>query len=348
MPHKSHKIAVIPGDGIGPEVTNVAFEVLQHISKKHKVTYIERILPFGGDHYLKTGEVLSEESLNELRKYDAIYLGAVGSPKVKPGVLEKGILLNLRFNLDLYINYRPVKLYPGVDTPIKEKNPSDIDFVVIRENTGGLYTGIGGITRKGTPDEIAINAKIYTYKQVTRCVRYAFQIAQNRPRKLIALIGKTNVLTYVFDLWERVYNEIGEKEFPDVKREYYHVDAACMHMIKSPEKFDVMVTTNMFGDIITDIGAVIQGGMGMAASGNLNPEKTTPSMFEPVHGSAPDIAGQNKANPVAAVMSMKMMLEFLGEHDAAKDIEQTLYRVTPMNLDRMTTKEIAKAFLSNL
>lgn len=348
MPHKSHKIAVIPGDGIGPEVTNIAFEVLYHVAKKHNVTYMERIFPFGGEHYLRTGEILFQETLEELKKYDAIYMGTIGSPKIKPGVLEKGILLNIRSNLDLYINYRPVKLYPGVDTPIKGKTSSDIDFVVIRENVGGLYTGIGGVTMKGTPDEVAINTKVYNYKQVSRCVRYAFQMAQCRPRKLIALVGKTNVLTYVFDLWERVFNEIGEKEFPEVKREYYHIDTACMYMIKNPEKFDVMVTSNMLGDIITDIGAVIQGGMGMAASGNLNPEKTTPSMFEPVHGSAQNIAGHIKANPIAAVMSMKMMLDFLGEYNAANNIEKALLKVTPMNLERMSTKEIANAIINNL
>lgn len=348
MANKSYKIAVIPGDGIGPEVTNVAFEVLQKVSKRHNVTYLERVFPFGGEHYLRTGEVLSNDSINELKKYDVIYMGAIGSPKVKPGILEKGILLNIRFTLDQYINLRPVKLYPGVDTPIKDKAPADIDFVVVRENTGGLYSGIGGIMMKGTQEEVAVNSKVYNYKQVSRCVRYAFEIAKSRPRKLIALIGKTNVLTYVFDLWERVYNEIGSTEFPEVKREYYHVDAACMHMIKNPEKFDVMVTTNMFGDIITDIGAVIQGGMGMAASGNLNPCRTAPSMFEPVHGSAPDIAGQNKANPIAAIMSMKMMLEFLGEKSAGHDIDKALSLVTPMNLERMSTKDIAKAVLENI
>lgn len=348
MANKSYKIAVIPGDGIGPEVTNVAFEVLQKVAKRHNVTYIERVFPFGGEYYLRTGEVLSNDSMQELKKYDVIYMGAIGSPKVKPGILEKGILLNIRFTFDQYINFRPVKLYPGVDTPIKNKSASDIDFVVVRENSGGLYSGIGGIMMKGTPEEVAINSKVYNYKQVSRCVRYAFEIAKNRPRKLIALIGKTNVLTYVFDLWERVFNEIGSIEYPEIKREYYHVDAACMHMIKNPEKFDVMVTTNMFGDIITDIGAVIQGGMGMAASGNLNPSKTAPSMFEPVHGSAPDIAGQNKANPIAAVMSMKMMLEFLGENAAGEDINKALSLVTPMNLERMSTKDIAKAILDNL
>ena len=348
MPHKSHKIAVIPGDGIGPEVTNIAFEILQHVAKKNNVTYIERVFPFGANHYLTTGEILFQESVEELKKYDAIYMGAIGSPKVKPGILEKGVLINIRSSLDLYINYRPVKLYPGVDTPIKNKAPSDIDFVVIRENIGGLYTGIGGITMKGTPDEVAVNAKVYNYKQVSRCIRYAFQIARSRPRKLITLIGKTNILTYVFDLWERVFNEIGEKEFPEIKREYYHVDVACMHIIKSPEKFDVIVTSNTFGDIITEIGAVIQGGIGMAASGNLNPEKTTPSMFKPVHGYAPEITVQNKANPVAAIMSMKMMLDFLGESNAANDIDKALYKVTPMNLDRMTTKEIENAFISHL
>ncbi|HBM16269.1 MAG TPA: 3-isopropylmalate dehydrogenase [Lentisphaeria bacterium] len=348
MPHKSYKIAVIPGDGIGPEVTNVAFEILSKVARKHNVTYIERVFPFGGEHYLRTGEVLSNESIDELRKYDVIYLGAIGSPKVKPGILEKGILLNIRFTLDQYINLRPVKLYPGVETPIKGKGSAEIDFVVVRENSGGLYSGVGGIMMKGTKDEIAINSKVYNYKQVERCVRYAFEVARNRPRKLLALVGKTNVLTYVFDLWERVFNELGEKEFPDVRREYYHVDAAAMHMIKNPEKFDVMVTTNMFGDILTDIGAVIQGGMGMASSGNINPEKNTPSMFEPVHGSAPDIAGQNKANPLAAVMTIKMMLEFLGENSAAKDIDKSLMKVSPMNLERMSTRDVAKALIENI
>ncbi len=348
MTHKSHKIAVIPGDGIGPEVTNVAFEILQLVAKKNSVTYIERVFPFGVNHYLLTGETLSQESVEELKKYDAIFMGAIGSPKIKPGILEKGILLNMRLSLDLYINYRPVKLYPGVDTPIKDKTPSDIDFVVIRENTGGMYSGVGGVSMKGTLDEVAINTKVYNYKQVSRCIRYAFKIAQSRPRKLIALIGKTNILTYVFDLWERVFKEIGEKEFPEIKREYYNVDAACMHIIKSPEKFDVIVTSNTFGDIITEIGAVIQGGIEMAASSNLNPEKTTPSMFAPVSSSALDITAQNKANPIAAIMSMKMMLDFLGEHNAADDIEKALQKVTPMNLNRMSTKEIAKAFMNSL
>ena len=348
MPHNSHKIAVIPGDGIGPEITNVAFEILQHVAKKNSVTYIERVFPFGVNHYLLTGETLSQESVEELKKYDAIFMGAIGSPKIKPGILEKGILLNMRLSLDLYINYRPVKLYPGVDTPIKDKTPSDIDFVVIRENTGGMYSGVGGVSMKGTLDEVAINTKVYNYKQVSRCIRYAFKIAQSRPRKLIALIGKTNILTYVFDLWERVFKEIGEKEFPEIKREYYNVDAACMHIIKSPEKFDVIVTSNTFGDIITEIGAVIQGGIEMAASSNLNPEKTTPSMFAPVSSSALDITAQNKANPIAAIISMKMMLAFLGEHNAADDIEKALQKVTPMNLDRMSTKEIAKAFMNGL
>ena len=348
MSDKSYSIATIPGDGIGPEVTAVAMNVLEKISKNHNFNYEITEYPHGGEHYYKTGEVLSDETMESLKKHDVIYLGAVGSPKVKPGIVEKGLLLGLRFGFDQYINLRPVKLYPGVETPIKGKTEEDIDYIVVRENTGGLYTGIGGFTMKGTEDEVAINSMVYNYKQVSRCLRYAFELAMTRPKKTLAMVGKTNVLTYAFDLWDRVFNEIGDKEYPDVKREYYHVDATCMHMVNQPERFDVLVTSNMFGDIITDLAAMTQGGMGMGASGNINPEKTTPSMFEPLHGSAPDIAGQNKANPIAAVMSLTMMLEFMGQQEAADEIDRAVCAVTPMNLDNMSTTDIEKAILENL
>ncbi|MCF7888808.1 MAG: hypothetical protein K9L78_01690, partial [Victivallales bacterium] len=268
--------------------------------------------------------------------------------KVKPGIIEKGLLLGLRFGFDQYINLRPVKLYPGVETPLKDKTEEDIDYIVVRENTGGLYTGIGGFTMKGTAHEVAVNSMVYNYKQVSRCLRYAFELAQTRPRKTLALVGKTNVLTYAFDLWDRAFNEIGDKEFPDVNREYYHVDAACMHMVNQPERFDVLVTSNMFGDILTDLAAMTQGGMGMGASGNLNPDKSAPSMFEPLHGSAPDIAGQNKSNPLAAVMSLKMMLEFMDQNEAAEELDRAICKVTPMNLNKMSTDQIEKAILKHL
>ena len=346
MSARKHKIAVVAGDGIGPEVTEVALEVLGKVAGKRQFEVELRRFPFGGEHYLKTGETLSDASLAELRQSDVIYLGAVGSPKVKPGILEKGVLLKLRFAFDQYINLRPVKLYPGVECPIKGKGPEHLDYVVVRENTGDMYAGIGGTMMEGTDDEVAVQEMAYNHKQVARCLRYAFELAAARPRKTLALIGKSNVLTYVFKLWDRVFHGMGEAEFPQVKREYYHVDAACMMMVKQPERFDVMVTTNMFGDIITDLGAVTQGGMGMAASGNLNPTRAFPSMFEPVHGSAPDIAGQDKANPLAAVMSLKMMLEFLGEHDAAADVDQAIRSVTPLDFDHMSTSAIRAALLA--
>ncbi|MCJ8331069.1 MAG: 3-isopropylmalate dehydrogenase [Lentisphaeria bacterium] len=343
-----YKIALIPGDGIGKEVVQVGRQVLEKVAAKHNFELAFTEFPFGGEHYLKTGEVLSDESLDELCKHDIIYLGAVGTPDVKPGILEKGILLKLRFELDQYINLRPVKVYPGIDIPIKNTTPEQLDYIVVRENTGGLYTGVGGIMMKGTEDEVAIQSMTYNYKQVSRCLRYAFQLAESRPRKTLALIGKTNVLTHVFDLWDRVFHEIGAKEFPGVTREYYHVDAACMHMIRQPERFDVMVTTNMFGDIITDLGAETQGGMGMAASGNINPEKTKPSMFEPVHGSAPDIMGKGLANPIAAVITVKMMLDFLGETEAANDVDSAISAVTIDGFDGLGTLEIAEKLLETL
>ena len=341
-----YRLAVIPGDGIGPEVVTIGLEVLTSLADKHGFKLDLERFPFGGDHYLKTGETLSGESLVGLRSFDAILLGAVGSPDVKPGILEQGILLKLRFELDQYINLRPVKLYSGIETPLKDKTTNDIDYVVIRENTGGLYSGIGGVAMKGSADEVAVQSMVYNHRQVLRCLEYAFGVAAKRPAKTLALIGKTNVLTYVFDLWERLFHEVGSQQFPDVQREYYHVDAACMHMVNQPERFDVMVTTNMFGDIITDLGAITQGGMGMAASGNINPTRENPSMFEPVHGSAPDIVGQNKANPLATVLTVKMLLEFLDEREAAFDVDRVLSEVASViSIKSAGTREIGDAVL---
>jgi 3-isopropylmalate dehydrogenase len=280
---------------------------------------------FGGDRYLRTGEVLPDDAVEELRTFTAIYLGAIGHPDVRPGILEKGILLNLRFSLDQYINLRPVKLYPHVETPLADKKPEDIDFVVVRENTEGLYAGIGGIFKKGTPDEVAIQEMINTRKGVERCVRYAFEYTkrQNRRRKL-TLCAKTNVLTYAHDLWDRVFHEVAE-EYPDIDADYAHVDAITMWMVKNPEWFDVIVTTNMFGDIITDLGAMIQGGMGIAAGGNINPEGV--SMFEPIGGSAPKYTGKNMINPLAAISAAQMMLDVLGEEKASASLEKAIIAV---------------------
>jgi 3-isopropylmalate dehydrogenase len=273
-----------------------------------------------------------------LRKFDAILLGAIGHPDVAPGILEKGILLKARFALDQYINLRPVKLFPGVDTPIKDKGPNDIDFFVVRENTGDAYTGAGGVSMKGTPQEVAVQTAVYSRFQVDRCLRYAFNYARNHGKKArgksnkntLALCGKTNVLTYLYDLWERAFHEMGQKEFPEIVREYYHVDATCMWFVKNPEWFDVIVTGNMFGDIITDLGAMIQGGMGIAAGGNLNPEGV--SMFEPIGGSAPKYTGQGVINPLAAICAMQMMLATLGEDKAAAAVEESVMFVTANKL----------------
>ncbi len=324
---KSYKIAVIAGDGTGPEVVREGVKVLQAAAGKFGFKLSLNQYDFGGERYLKTGEVLPDSACDELRKYDAIYLGAIGHPNVKPGILEKGILLRLRFELDQYINLRPVKLFPGVDCPLKDKGPDDIDYVVVRENTGDLYTGVGGFNMKGTPHEVAVQTSVYSRFQVDRCLRYAFELTRKRnKRKTLALCGKTNVLTYVYDLWERAFHEMGDKEFPDIKREYYHVDATCMWMVKNPEWFDVIVTGNMFGDIITDLGAITQGGMGIAAGGNINPSGV--SMFEPIGGSAPKYTGKNVINPLAAVCAGQMMLDALGEKKAAAAIEAAVMYVT--------------------
>jgi 3-isopropylmalate dehydrogenase len=328
---RSYSIAVIPGDGTGPEVVAEGIKVLKAVAAVEGISLDFTTFDFGGDRYLRTGEILPETAADELRKFHAIYLGAIGHPDVKPGILEKGILLRLRFELDQYINLRPVKLYPNVETPLKDKGPEHIDYVVVRENSGGVYTGSGGITMKGTPHEVAVQEMIYSRFQVERCLRYAFEYTRKRNRrKTLALVGKTNVLTYVFDLWERAFHEIGDREFPDIKREYYHVDATCMWMVKNPEWFDVLVTENMFGDIITDLGAITQGGMGIAAGGNINPGGV--SMFEPIGGSAPKYTGMNVINPLAAIASAQMMLETLGEDRAASRMERGIVKVLQHDL----------------
>jgi 3-isopropylmalate dehydrogenase len=324
-PKKNYTIAVIPGDGTGPEVVQEAVKALNALTFKEDFELRLVYFDLGGERFLRTGEVLPSGVIEELKTYDAILLGAIGHPNVKPGVLEKGLLLELRFQLDQYINLRPVILYPGVETPLKDKGPNDIDFVVVRENTEGLYTGSGGFLRKGTPHEVAIQESINTRVGVERCLRFAFDFCRRRDkRKKLTLCGKTNVLTFAFDLWERVFHEVAE-EYPDIQTDYAHVDATCMWMVKNPEWFDVIVTDNMFGDIISDLGAMIQGGMGIAAGGNINPGGV--SMFEPIGGSAPKYTGKNIINPLAAVAAAQMMLEHLGEEEAAGRLEKAIRQI---------------------
>jgi len=342
---KTYNIAVIPGDGTGPEVVAEGIEVIDALSYKFGFTLNYKYFDIGGERYLKTEEVLPDGLLNEFKQYDAIYLGAIGHPDVKPGILEKGILLKTRFELDQYINLRPVKLYEGVDTPLKNKGPADIDFVVIRENTEGLYVGAGGTLKKGTKDEVATQESINTRKGVERCLRFAFEFTKKRNKgKKLTLCAKTNVLTYASDLWARTFYEIAP-EYPDVKTDYAHVDATCMWMVKNPEWFDVIVTDNLFGDIITDLGAMIQGGLGIAAGGNINPEGV--SMFEPMGGSAPKYTGKNVINPLAAVLAGGMMLEFLGENDSWKMLENAVQKALKKDIKSldagkmgMGTKEV--------
>ncbi|MDZ4781440.1 MAG: 3-isopropylmalate dehydrogenase [Planctomycetia bacterium] len=326
---KQHKIAVIGGDGTGPEVAREGLKVLEAVSKLEGFRYSLDHLNYGGDHYLKTGEILPPGAVDKLRGYDAIFLGAIGHPDVKPGVLEKGLLLELRFQLDQYINLRPVKLFPGVETPLKDKGPADIDFVVVRENTEDLYCGVGGFLKKGTPDEVAMQSAVYTRKGCERCIRWAFDFTRkrNNPKKMLTLVAKTNVLTYGHDLWWRTFQEVA-KEYPDIKPDYNHVDACCMWMVKNPEYYDVIVTTNMFGDIITDLAGILQGGMGVAAGGNINPDPGGVSMFEPMGGSAPKYTGQNVINPIAAINAMSMLLDQIGETKAAARVMQAIQHVT--------------------
>jgi 3-isopropylmalate dehydrogenase len=323
----SYKVAVIPGDGTGPEVVGEGRKVLEAVAKRYGLSFSFREYDYGGERYLASGECLPEGAIEDLKTYDTILLGAIGHPGVPPGILETGILLKLRFELDQYINLRPIKLYPHVETPLAGKGPEDIDFVVVRENTEGLYVGSGGFLKKGTPDEVAIQEMVNTRKGVERCIRYAFELTRkrNRARKL-TLCAKTNVLTYAHDLWKRAFEEVAA-EYPDIKSDYAHVDAITMWMVKNPEWFDVIVTTNMFGDIITDLGAMIQGGMGIAAGGNINPEGV--SMFEPIGGSAPKYAGQNVINPLAAILAVQMMLDYLGEGPAAAALERAVVGVLP-------------------
>lgn len=329
-----YKIAVIPGDGTGPEVIREGLKVLKAASRLKGFQIETTEFDFGGERYLKTGRVLDDEEIATLKEFDAIYLGAVGHPDVPPGILEKGLLLKLRFDLQQYINLRPVKLYPGVDCPLKDKGPEDIDFVVVRENNEGLYVGAGGFARKGTPEEIAIQESVNTRAGVERCIRFAFEYTRKRDkRKKLTFVGKTNVLTYAHDLWWRCFREVAS-EYPDIRTDYAHVDATCMWMVKNPEWFDVIVTDNMFGDIITDLGAMIQGGMGIAAGANINPNGV--SMFEPIGGSAPKYTGQGKINPLAAICAGAIMLDTLGEIEAAHAIEQAVMHVTATKLQSLS------------
>lgn len=324
------KIAVIGGDGTGPEVTAEALKVLDVVAKRDGIAYETQDFDFGGERYLRTGETLPEGAVDELKKFDAIYLGAVGHPDVAPGILEKGLLLELRFQLDQYINLRPVKLYPGVETPLSGKGPEDIDFVVVRENTEDMYAGVGGFLKKHTADEVATQTAVYTRKGCERCIRWAFEYTRkrNNPKgKRLTLVAKTNVLTFGHDLWWRTFQDVA-KEYSDVEADYNHVDACCMWMVKNPEYYDVIVTTNMFGDIITDLGAMIQGGMGVAAGGNLNPDEGGTSMFEPMGGSAPKYTGQNVINPIAAIGAAAMLLEQTGHEASGQSILKAIQVVT--------------------
>ncbi len=328
-----YKVAVIPGDGTGPEQVNEGLKVLEAAQEKFNFKMETVEYDLGGERYLRSGDILLEHELEELKNFDAIFLGAIGHPDVKPGILEKGLLLELRFKLDQYINLRPVKLYPGVYTPIKDKEPQDIDFVIVRENTESLYSGAGGFMRKDTPQEIAVQESINTRYGVERCLRYAYDYCRTkRQRKKLTLCGKTNVLTYSADLWMRVFEELG-LSYPEVERDYAHVDAIVMWMVKNPEWFDVIVTDNMFGDIITDLGAMIQGGMGIAAGGNIHPGRV--SMFEPIGGSAPKYTGQGIINPLASICAGAMMLDFFGETEAAESIEQAVGDVCKNKLESL-------------
>ena len=349
----NYKIAVIGGDGTGPEVVDEGLKVLEAVSEKCNFKYETTSYDFGGARYLKTGEVLPESAVEELKTFDSIFLGAIGHPDVKPGILEKGILLKLRFDLDQYINLRPVELYDERFCPLKGKKPADINFTVVRENSEGLYKGLGEFQNKGTQDEVAIQTSYNTRKGVERCIRYAFEYAKNHGRKKqLTLCGKTNVLTYAFDLWERTFYEVA-KEYPEVTTDYAHVDAATMWFIKNPDWFDVIVTDNMFGDIITDLAAMIQGGMGLAAGGNINPNGV--SMFEPIGGSAPKYTGKNVINPLAAICSLAMLLRQIGEGDAANMIEASVKTVVTTKMESLaagkmgySTTEVGDLVVSNL
>ena len=322
----SYRIAVIGGDGIGPEVVAEGCKVLDALEQVEGFTTERAEYDLGGRRYRATGEVLPDATLEELASFDAIYLGAVGTPDVPPGVLERGLLLRIRFGFDQFVNYRPVRLYPGVTSPVADLTPERCDLVIVRENTESVYAGAGGTLYRGTPHEVATQESVNTRHGVERVLRFAFEEARGRRGKL-TLVHKTNVLAHAGDLWWRAFQEVGDADFPEVERDYVHVDAACLYLVTQPERFDVVVTENLFGDIITDLGAAVQGGMGLAASGNLDPTRRAPSMFEPVHGSAPDIAGSGRADPIAAVMSLGTMLGFLGERDAAARVDRAVSAV---------------------
>jgi 3-isopropylmalate dehydrogenase len=340
---KSFNLAVIAGDGIGPEVVNEGLKVLDAVAKKYDLNFNKTNYELGAAYWHKTGETLPDSVMAELAKADVILLGAVGDPTVPSGVLERGLLLKLRFAFEHYINLRPAKLFPGVTSPIT--NNKGIDFVVVREGTEGLYVGAGSIKDEGTNKELAIEESINTYKGVERVIRDAFNRAKSRPRKKLTLVHKNNVLTRAGGLWSRVFKEVAN-DFPEVTTDYLHVDAASMFFVTNPERFDVVVTDNLFGDIITDIAAAICGGIGLAASGNINPTGEFPSMFEPVHGSAPDIAGKNLADPTATVLSVAMMLNHLGQSQAAADVENAVAQDLLARGDKKrTTTEIGQALV---
>jgi 3-isopropylmalate dehydrogenase len=326
--NKVLKLAVIGGDGTGPEVAAEGLKVFKAVAAAEGIKYETQDYDLGGDRYLRTGEILPESVVKELATFDSILLGAIGHPQVAPGILERGLLLDLRFRFDQYINLRPVKLFPGVDTPLKDKTPDDIDYVVVRENTEDMYCGTGGFLKKGTPDEVATQTAVYTRKGCERCIRWAFEYTRKRnKKKMLTLVAKTNVLTFGHDLWWRTFQEVA-KEYPDVKTDYNHVDACCMWMVKNPEYYDVIVTTNMFGDIITDLAGILQGGMGVAAGGNINPDGGYPSMFEPMGGSAPKYTGTGKINPIATISAVAMLLEQAGYEKAAARVMNAIQTVT--------------------
>ena len=319
-----YRVAVVPGDGTGPEVVAEAVKVLVDASKRFEFNIETVEFDLGGERYLRTGETLTDGDLEGLRSCDAILFGAVGHPDVTPGILEQGVIIRIRRELDQYINLRPIRLYAGVSSPLRSVDPEDVDFVVVRENSEGLYVNAGSFIDEGTNDERAIQESVNTYRGIERCVRYAFELAHSRPRRHLTLCGKTNVLTYAWGLWERVFHQVGE-EFPEVETSYAHVDAACLWMVEDPARFDVIVTDNMFGDIITDLGAAIQGGLGIASGANVNPEGV--SMFEPIGGTAPGFEGTGKINPLAAIGATSMMLDSLGETAAAEAVETAVGRV---------------------
>ncbi|MBI1799994.1 MAG: 3-isopropylmalate dehydrogenase [Candidatus Eisenbacteria bacterium] len=318
---KTHHVAVIPGDGIGPEVVREGVRVLERVASLHGFQARLTRYPFGAEHYLKTGEIFPESAFSEVRQHHAILLGAIGDPRLEVGLLEFGIIAKMRFELDLYVNLRPVRLYAEHLCPLKDTRPADVDFIVVRENTEDAYAGMRGFFKKGTPDEVATQEIIFTRKGVERAIRYAFDLARKRARgRKLTLIDKANAVR-AMDLWTRTFAEVGA-EYPDIAREHNYIDAACMYVVRDPGQYDTVVTSNMFGDIFTDLAAMIQGGLGIAASGNIHPGQV--SLFEPIHGSAPRHAGRGVANPIATIMAVNMMLDDLGESAAATHIEDAV------------------------